>query len=162
MLALGDAIALTVIKNRKFSQEQFALYHPGGELGRRLLKVNEVMRTGKRNPVMHFKKTIRAALLAITVSRAGAVSIVDNAGKLVGIFTDGDLRRNIGTAADIIHQPLSRVMTKNPVSISADKLISEALRILREKKIDELPVVDHKGRPVGMLDVQDILSVDAI
>lgn len=162
LLALGDAIALTVIKNRKFSKEQFAFYHPGGELGRKLLKVKEVMRTGKRNPVMNQKRCIREALVAITRGRAGAISIVDDSRKLVGIFTDGDLRRHIGQSPAIISQPVHKVMTRKPTVINEDKLLSEALRILRDKKIDELPVIDKSGRPVGMLDVQDILSVDII
>ncbi|MFH1227209.1 MAG: KpsF/GutQ family sugar-phosphate isomerase [Planctomycetota bacterium] len=160
LLALGDAIALTVIKNRRFSKEQFAFYHPGGELGRKLLKVRDVMRTGKRHPVMNQKRNVRQALTAITKSRAGAVSVIDGNKKLVGIFTDGDLRRHIGRDPAVINQPLEKVMTRHPTVINQDKLLTEALRILRDKKIDELPVVDAKGRSVGMLDVQDVLSVD--
>jgi arabinose-5-phosphate isomerase len=162
LLALGDAIALTVIKNRKFSREQFAFYHPGGELGRKLLKVRDVMRTGKRNPVMNRKRSIREALVAITRGRAGAISIVDDNRKLVGIFTDGDLRRHIGRDPGVIFQPVHKVMTQKPTVITADKLLTEAFQILRDKKIDELPVIDKNGRPVGMLDVQDILSADIV
>ncbi|MFA5794559.1 MAG: KpsF/GutQ family sugar-phosphate isomerase [Candidatus Brocadiia bacterium] len=162
LLALGDAIALTVIKNRKFSREQFAFYHPGGELGRKLLKVADVMRTGNRHPMMNQNRTIREAISAITKSRAGAVSIIDSTKKLVGIFTDGDLRRHIGKDPSVINQPLSKVMTRHPTVIQADKLLSEAFRILRDRKIDELPVIDAKGRSVGMLDVQDILAADIV
>ena len=162
MLALGDAIALTVFRNRKFNKEQFAFYHPGGELGRQLLKVKEVMRTGPRNPVVSQEKLVRDALLAITRSRAGAVSVIDSSKRLIGIFTDGDLRRHLSKNSLIMGVPLKYVMTARPVTISPDRLAAEALRILKEKKIDELPVVDKKGRPVGMLDVQDLLEAGIV
>ncbi|MBI4713114.1 MAG: KpsF/GutQ family sugar-phosphate isomerase, partial [Planctomycetes bacterium] len=100
LLALGDAIALTVfnsrpLKDKSFAREQFAFYHPGGELGRQFLKVKEIMRTGKRNPIINSKKTVKEALILITRSRSGAINIIDAKGKLAGIFTDGDLRRHI-------------------------------------------------------------------
>ncbi|MBI4834960.1 MAG: KpsF/GutQ family sugar-phosphate isomerase [Planctomycetes bacterium] len=162
MLALGDALALTVFKHRKFTKEQFALYHPGGELGRRLLKVKEVMRSGKFNPVIKEDRPVKDALVIITQKRAGAVNIVNKSGKLTGIFTDGDLRRHIEKSPDILTHPVKSIMTANPLTTTASSLAVEALRILKEKKIDELPVVDDKKHPVGMLDVQDLLDVGLV
>jgi arabinose-5-phosphate isomerase len=137
LLALGDALALTVFRNRGFSKEQFAFYHPGGDLGRR-------------------------ALVAITRGRAGAVSIVNNRGKLVGIFTDGDLRRHLTEQAHILSEPIKKVMTKHPITARPEQLAAEVLRLLMDKKIDEIPVVDSKHTPIGMLDVQDLLDAGLI
>lgn len=161
-LALGDALALTVFRHHKFPKEQYALYHPGGELGRKLLKVTDVMRTGNRNPIIKEHQLVRNALAAITKKRAGAVSVVNKKGKLVGIFTDGDLRRNLIKDSAVIKRPVSFVMTPKPTVISPDVLATEALRMLKNRKIDELPVVDKKGLPVGMLDIQDLLEVGLV
>ena len=160
MLALGDAIALTILKERGFDAEKFAFYHPGGKLGIKLLKVEEVMRTGDRSPAVRENVTVKEALLAITTAKAGAVNVVDMNGKLVGIFTDGDLRRKIN--ADIATEVIGNVMTKSPKTISSTKLATEALAVLRDKKIDELPVVDENGMAVGMLDIQDLLDVGLV
>jgi len=157
MLVLGDALALAVAKRRDFSLEDYARYHPGGELGRRLLRVEEIMRTGERNPTVKGKATVREVTLGITRARAGAACVVDDKGRLVGIFTDGDLRRHL--AADILDEPVERVMTKGPLTITKGKLASEALRLLRERKFDEIPVVDDTGRLLGLIDVQDLIEV---
>lgn len=162
ILALGDALALTVFRHRKFTKEQFALYHPGGELGRRLLKVKEIMRTAKHNPIIRETRLVKDALVVITKKRSGAVSIVNKAGKLVGIFTDGDLRRHLEVNSNILNKPIKSVMTTRPVTAKPDSWAAEALRVLKDKKIDELPVVDAKERPVGMLDVQDLLDVGLV
>ncbi|MDI6732493.1 MAG: KpsF/GutQ family sugar-phosphate isomerase [Planctomycetota bacterium] len=159
MLALGDALALSVFQKRSFTREQFAFYHPGGELGQKLLKVKEVMRAGSANPIILENKTVKEALMVITKCRAGAISIVNTKRRLVGIFTDGDLRRHLREDVNILSQPIKNIMTRSPITISPDSLVAEGLRILRDKKIDELPVVDKHHHPVGMLDVQDILDV---
>lgn len=158
MLALGDALALTVQRKRGFNHEQYALYHPGGSLGRRLMRVQELMRTGDRNPLVRENASVKDVLLAITAARAGAVSVIDERGLLAGIFTDGDLRRQLGRIPEPAKVAIGEVMTRKPVTIGPDRLVGEAARILKEKKIDELPVVDGQGRPVGMLDVQDLLE----
>jgi arabinose-5-phosphate isomerase len=158
MLALGDALALAVLKRRGFGPEDYALYHPGGSLGRKLMKVEEVMRRGARCPIIEATRTVREALLSITEARAGAISVIDAEGQLVGIFTDGDLRRHFAREPNV-DVPIGIVMTKKPLTIAPGRLASEAARVLRERKIDELPVVDEQGRPVGMVDVQDILAV---
>lgn len=164
MLAIGDALAMAVLRRRDFGPEEYAVYHPGGSLGRKLMKVSEVMRTDDRNPIVADSITVREALLTIVEARAGAVTVVDAAGKLSGLFTDGDLRRLVvrGDMKNIETAKLSTVMTRDPMSITADRLASEAARKLRERKVDEMPVVDDDGRPVGMLDVQDLLATGHI
>ena len=159
MLAMGDALAVALLDKKGFKEKDFAFYHPGGILGKRLiLRVEDIMRTGHANPVVMENATVKAALLAITRARAGSVSIVDLKGKLKGIFTDGDLRRHLGTEANIANKKVRDFMTKNPTVIEKEKLAAEALEILRSRKLDELPVVDEKMRPIGLLDVQDLLK----
>jgi arabinose-5-phosphate isomerase len=162
LLALGDALALTVLQLRGFSQEQFAFYHPAGALGRKLQKVREVMRSGERHQVVREETTVTEAIGLITRARAGAISIVDAHGRLSGIFTDGDLRRMMSREPDRLTGPIRDVMTRRPTTVGPDQLAVEALKILREKKIDEVPVVEAAGQPVGMLDVQDLLDVDLV
>src|SRR5262249_34986042 len=148
MLAMGDALALAVLKRRGFSPEDYAFYHPGGSLGRRLMKVEEIMRRGPRCPVIDESRTVGDALVATNQARAGAVSVVDGSGRLLGLFTDGDLRRLLGREQNVYPLVIGSVMTKRPTTIGPDRLASEAARILREKKIDELPVVDEDGKVV--------------
>jgi arabinose-5-phosphate isomerase len=162
-LAMGDAIAVCLLKKKGFKEEDFAFYHPGGALGKRLLlKVEDIMRQGAANPVVGETMIVRDVLLKITQARAGAASVVDKKGRLTGIFTDGDLRRHLKTDSILVIQEVRDVMTKKPVTISKDRLANEALRILKEKRIDELPVVDAQGRPIGMLDVQDLLKAGLV
>lgn len=163
MLAMGDALSVCLLKKKGFKEEDFAFYHPGGALGRRLLlKVEDMMRKAHANPIVTENKTVKEVLYAITKARAGAASIIDTKGKLVGIFTDGDLRRHFDGNENLPKLKIKDVMTKNPMTITKDQLAVEALRILKEKKIDELPVVDIKHRPAGMLDVQDLLKVGLV
>ncbi|MBI4577182.1 MAG: KpsF/GutQ family sugar-phosphate isomerase [Planctomycetes bacterium] len=159
MLALGDALALAVQRRRGFGPEDFARFHPAGALGRRLMTVGEVMRTGERNPVVRLGDTVKEALLAITRARAGAVSVVDGAGRLAGIFTDGDLRRLLAHEGSLEGRRVGESMTRSPKTIAPGRLLAEAQRVLHEHQIDELPVVDEQGRPVGMLDVQDLVAI---
>lgn len=159
MLAMGDALAVCLLEKKGFSEKDFAFYHPGGTLGKRLLlKVEDIMRTGKQNPVVNQNKLVKEVLFSITKARAGCASIVDNRRKLVGIFTDGDLRRHLEKEANLSSCQIKEVMTKNPTAISQGRLAVEALRILQERKIDEIPVVDNKKRPIGLVDVQDLLK----
>jgi arabinose-5-phosphate isomerase len=158
LLGLGDALALTVQKARGFNQQDYAFFHPAGELGRKLQKVGEVMRTGDRHPVVREETLVGEAIALITKARAGAVSVVGSDGRLAGIFTDGDLRRLLSRNPQGQQERISSVMTKKPTVIGPDRLVADALRILREKRIDEMPVVDDRGMPVGMLDIQDVLG----
>lgn len=157
-LAMGDALALSLLKKRGFRQEDFALLHPGGSLGRKLLKVSDLMRTGKNNPVVDENTPLEKALLVITSARAGSCTLINKKRKLTGIFTDGDLRRHLGDDGGLIlKQPVKKFATLKPLCVYQDQLAVEALNLLRSKKIDELPVVDREQRVLGMLDVQDLL-----
>lgn len=163
MLAMGDALAVCLVDKKGFKEKDFALFHPGGALGKKLLlKVEDIMRKGKANPIVGEDTIVKDVLYAITEARAGAASVVNKKGKLTGIFTDGDLRRHLEMDSNLAQKRVKEVMTKNPVSIQPQKLAVEALRILEEKKIDELPVVDKNGKPAGMLDVQDVLRAGLV
>jgi arabinose-5-phosphate isomerase len=160
---MGDALAIALLDRRGFKEEDFAFYHPGGSLGKRLiLKVGDIMRKGKSSPVVKEDAKVRAVLLKITGARAGSASVVNKKGALVGIFTDGDLRRHLGKDAALPLRQVREVMTRNPITISKDMLAADAFRILREKKIDEIPVVDNKRRPIGLVDVQDLLKAGLV
>ncbi len=161
MLALGDALALTVLKKRNFSKEEYAFYHPGGELGRKLLTVEMVMRSGQANPVVKEDCQMMEAIRVMTHTqgRPGAVSVVDDNGRLTGFFTDGDLRRRLEQGQDFLKGTVKPVMTRNPKIVLKDSLAAEAYNLLKVNKIDQLPVVDEKGIPVGIMDVQDLLEV---
>jgi arabinose-5-phosphate isomerase len=159
MLAMSDALAVVTAERKGFKNRDFALLHPGGQLGRRLLlRVRDLMRTGAAHPVVRESARLKSVLLAITKARAGSASIVDEGGQLAGIFTDGDLRRHLDTTRNLIGMRVGELMTRHPKTIDPDCLAEEALRILREHKIDELVVVDARRRPVGLLDVQDLLK----
>ncbi len=162
MLALGDALALVVQDGRNFGPEEFARFHPGGDLGRRLMRVEELMRTGKRNPVVRAGCTVLDAIetMTQTLGRPGATSVVDENGTLVGFFTDGDLRRLLTSlTAPVDKMRIEDVMTHQPRTISPDTFASEAIAFLHQHKIDQLPVVDDRGCIAGMLDVQDLLDL---
>lgn len=162
-LVMGDALAACLIVRKKFRKEDFAFYHPGGTLGRKLLlKVNDLMRTGARFASVPASLKVKDVLLAITRARCGSACVVDGRGRLVGLFTDGDLRRHLETDTDIMTRGVGAVMTNNPTTILADKLAAEALTIMKDKKIDEIPVVDKKQKVIGLLDVQDILAAGVV
>lgn len=163
MLAMGDALAVTLLEKKGFREKDFAFFHPGGILGKRLiLKVADIMRKGADNPVVNENMPVKSVLVAITKARAGSASVIDSGGRLVGIFTDGDLRRHVKSETRLIEKKVKDVMTKNPTTIKKDRLAAEAFDILRSKKIDELPVVDDRKRPIGLLDVQDLLKAGLI
>ena len=162
MMALGDALALIVQEERRFGPDEFARFHPGGDLGRKLMKVGELMRTGERNPKIESGATVLQAIevMTRTQGRPGATSIVDQQGRLLGFFTDGDLRRLIERGLDNPRQrTIDEVMTKNPRSIATETFALEALAFLHKLAIDQLPVVDEQGRLLGLLDVQDLLNL---
>lgn len=162
MLALGDALALSVMKLRNFTAEDFALFHPAGQLGRKLLRVREAMtfRAGENLPIASDKLTVSQVLHEVSQikRRSGAVVLVDDQGKLSGIFADSDLRRLLTDSdASVLSRPIAQVMTRNPKRILADALASEAMAIMKHHRIDEIPVVDEASRPVGLIDVQDLV-----
>ena len=162
-LAMSDALAVCLLELKGFKEKDFAFFHPGGALGRRLLlSVGDIMRTGKANPIVKEDERVSGVLLKITQARAGSATVVDKSGKLIGIFTDGDLRRNFEVDNILPQRKIKDVMTKNPTVIFQEMLAAEAMRILEEKRIDELPVVDKNKRPVGLLDVQDLLKAGLV
>ncbi|MFH1868164.1 MAG: KpsF/GutQ family sugar-phosphate isomerase [Candidatus Omnitrophota bacterium] len=163
MLAIGDALSIALLKSKGFKVEDFAFYHPGGVLGKKLwLRVEDVMRKGVAYTIAREDDMVKRVLYAITKARAGSATIVDKNGKLAGIFTDGDLRRNLERDTAVVSKKVKDVMTKNPTAIMKGKMAVEALRILQDKKIDEIPVVDKNRRPIGLIDVQDLLRAGLV
>jgi len=157
MLVMGDALAMAVLQARGFKKTDFAKHHPSGAIGRALLlRVSDIMRAGARNPVARETLTVQEALLVMSGAKAGSVSVVNHRGKLVGVFTDGDLRRRLSSGDNVLTEPLARVMTRRPICIRADALGAEALKIFNERNIDDLIVVNAKQEPVGLIDSQDL------
>jgi arabinose-5-phosphate isomerase len=160
-LVIGDAMAITLMKLRGFGPERFALYHPGGLLGKKLLlKVSDVMRGGRRNPVVHVKASMDRLLVEITRKWTGAASVVNEKGKLVGLVTDYDIRRAFAQGKVISSLNIRSIMKKNPIYIYSDERAVKALEIMEERKkpLTVLPVVDRKIRSVGMIHLHDLVS----
>lgn len=160
MLAVGDALALTLMEVRALSAEQYAGSHPGGALGRALMQCHEIMRTGEDCPVVAVTSTLAECYEAILKAprRAGASAVVDAAGRLVGIVTQGDFFRLFETREQASQMSLAEVMSSNPKRVRRDELVQQALDRMRQHRIDELPVVDAEGLLVGMIDVQDLIA----
>jgi arabinose-5-phosphate isomerase len=157
-LALGDALAMVLLEARGLTRDDFARYHPAGNLGRvLLLKVKDIMRTGARFPVAPHTVTTQEAILAMTKARSGSIALVHpRTRRLTGILTDGDFRRSALTGAGFLGQPASRFMTRTPKTVTEGALAAEALRLFDAHKIDDLIVVNARGRPVGLVDGQDL------
>jgi len=169
MLALGDALAMAVLSERNFTPEEFARFHPAGNLGRSLMRVEEVMRKGDRLPLVPLGTSLVQAIerMTSTPGRPGAVLVVRPDGTFAGLYTDGDLRRNLLAARkagsfDMLTRPVDELMTAAPTTVRPGALVGEALRLLRERQIDQLPVVDESRRAVGLLDIQDLLAIRAL
>ena len=160
-LAMGDAIAMALMDERKFTSQDFALFHPGGSLGRKLLlTVGDVMHTGEENPVVKLGATAKDALFEMTAKGLGAVSVVDANGKFVGIVTDGIIRRALEKDNDFIDLPVENIMFANALIIDAKKLAAEALSVMDKHKprpVTVLPVVDKDKNVVGMIHLTDLL-----
>jgi len=158
-LALGDALAICVLKRKGLKEADFARLHPGGAMGKKLLwSVADVMRTGPDNPVIGQTARVRDALLVMTRSRLGAVSVVDRGGRIAGFFTDGDLRRGLQHDARLLERRLTGVMTRRPTTVRPGDTVATVLGILKTRGIDNLPVVDGGRRPVGIVDERDLLA----
>ncbi len=167
MLAMGDALAIAVMRMRNFTPEDFAAFHPAGALGRKLLKVEEAMtfRQGEQLSIAEDSLTLGDALAEAekVKRRHGAMLLVDKKGRLTGILTDADLRRSIVSGgAAVLSRPVSEFMTANPKRVQLGQLASEAMAIFNQYRIDELPVVDHDGKPVGVIDVQDLIGIKTV
>ncbi len=160
-LAMGDALAVALLTARRFTPEDFALFHPGGSLGRRLLlTVGQVMHSGEDNPVTPLGSTVKEALFVITAKGLGVTSIIDGDGRLQGIITDGDIRRSLEKGLDFLNKRVEEIMTRSPRTITADRLAAQALNRMEKNKprpITVLPVVDGDQRAIGMIHLTDLL-----
>lgn len=157
MLVMGDALAMAVLQARGFKEQDFARHHPAGAIGRSLLlQVRDIMRTDARNAMAAQSLTVKEALLVMTRAKSGSVSVVNGKGRLVGVFTDGDLRRHMAIDDGVLSRTLSEVMTRNPVCVRDDALAVEALKIFNERNIDDLVVINARKEPVGLIDSQDL------
>ena len=183
-LAMGDALAMVLVDEQKFSVADYAMNHPAGAIGRALvMKVSDIMRTGEALALVKPTATVMEAALAMTNSKGGSAIVVDKAGKLAGIFTDGDLRRKLSdcqidgltdsptlrqsvnrsigqsvnlTIEQLFMAPVSSVMTSSPSFVYSDAYAAELLKVFEKKRIDDLPVCDRKGKVVGLVDLQDL------
>ncbi len=154
-LAMGDALAMALLVEKGFKAEDFASLHPGGGIGKRLMKVASLMHSGDDLPVVSQDTPMRNAIAVMSAKRLGMTCVVTADGRLVGIITDGDLRRHIG-GPDLLDTPAAAIMTAAPVTIGRDRLAVEALKILEERKITSLAVVDREGRVEGVLHLHDL------
>jgi arabinose-5-phosphate isomerase len=163
-LALGDALAMTVQKLRGFQREDYARFHPGGALGRRLMTVGEIMRSGDQHTVVARGTPAKTVVMKMnaTKGRPGAAAVVDERGSLAGFFTDGDLARHLDRDIAFLERPIDEVMNPSPIAIVPEALASAALQVLRDRHIDQIPVVDAARRPIGLVDVQDLLAARII
>ena len=157
-LALGDALAMVLLEARGLTRDDFAKYHPAGNLGRvLLLRVRDIMRTGNRLPVAPEMISMQDAILAMTRAKSGSIALVSKkSGMLRGILTDGDFRRSALTGPDFLSQPVATFMTRSPKTIRDNALGVDALRLFEAHKIDDLIVVNARGKPVGLIDGQDL------
>jgi arabinose-5-phosphate isomerase len=156
-LALGDALAMVLLEARGLTRDDFAKYHPGGNIGALLLKVRDIMRTADRLPVAPDTVTTQDAILAMTRAKAGSIALVHpKSGKLTGILTDGDFRRSALTGPDFLRQPVATFMTRKPKTVRDNALGVDVLRLFEAHKIDDLIVVNARGQPVGLVDGQDL------
>jgi arabinose-5-phosphate isomerase len=162
--AVCDALAMTVAWRREVKPAEYARFHPGGKLGRSVMAVKELMRAGDANPLVRDTATLSEVVVVMTNTpgRPGAANVVDAAGRLTGIFTDGDLRRLAEQGALSLGTKVRDVMARRPRCIGPDELVLTAAALMREAKIDQLPVVDREGRAVGLLDVQDLLAARVV
>jgi arabinose-5-phosphate isomerase len=158
LLALGDALAIVLLKSRDFSKEQFGMFHPGGSIGRAVtLRVKDIMRPLDDLPVVTSEQTVGESILLMTQKRSGSVLIKGDNEKLLGIFTDGDFRRYAqDDMSDILSSPIKEVMTKDPISINHNQMAVALLEILEKCKIDDIPVIGENGCVVGLVDIQDL------
>ena len=160
-LAMGDAIAMTLMSARNFTSQDFAMFHPGGALGRKLLlTVEHVMHTGEDNPIIQRGKTAKDALFVMTDKGLGAASVVDEDGKFIGLITDGIIRRALGKDNSFLDEPVEHIMFEKPLIIAPGKLAAEALSVMEKHKprpVTVLPVIDGERNPVGIVHLTDLL-----
>lgn len=160
-LAYGDALALALLQKHNFTAKQFAIFHPGGSLGRKLLlTVGSIMHKGSENPLVRAETTVQEALFVITDKGLGAVSVVDENGIMQGVLTDGDIRRGLSKGIDFLKRPVKELMTRTPKTITEDKLAAQALHLMESNKpkpITVLPVIDENRKVIGLLHMTDLV-----
>ncbi|HMY00684.1 MAG TPA: KpsF/GutQ family sugar-phosphate isomerase, partial [Agitococcus sp.] len=162
-LVLGDALAVALLAARGFTAEDFALSHPGGALGRKLLlRVADLMHSGDNVPIVQEQTLIRDALLEISRKGLGMTAVVNQQGQLTGIYTDGDLRRTLDLEVDVRTTAIVQVMSKNPKTIRQHLLAAEAVALMEEKKINGVIVVDEQHKPIGALNMHDLLKAGVV
>jgi arabinose-5-phosphate isomerase len=162
MLAVGDALALVASRMRGFSRDDFARFHPGGSLGRQLARVDDYMRRLSDCRLTNCSRVLREVLIEarLPARRTGAIMIVDHHGQLQGVFTDSDLARLFESRRDaLLDGPIRNVMTKHPACVPLGSMMTDAVTIMAERRISELPVVDAEQKPVGLLDITDIVAL---
>lgn len=159
-LAVGDALALCLMKIKHFEKRDFAVFHPGGSLGKLLTQqVKDLMRKGKNNPTVRETASVKDALFVMTqTGAAGATSIVDGKGHLLGYFTDGDLRRLLQNGSDLLNKNITEVMTRNPHHILDTRPAIDAAKMIHSTHVDNLPVLDKSGKVVGIIDEKDLIE----
>jgi arabinose-5-phosphate isomerase len=164
-LAMGDALAVVLLHKKKFQAKDFAMLHPGGSIGRELMEVSELMHSGEDNPVIDFQHSVRDALVKITEKKLGAVTVVDAEGKLMGIITDGDVRRLFQRADEfgvpVLSLPIVQIMQRNPITVNPHTRCIDAVKFMEDnpkgKQVMVLPVVNETGQPVGMIHIHDLV-----
>ncbi|MBX3709202.1 MAG: KpsF/GutQ family sugar-phosphate isomerase [Gammaproteobacteria bacterium] len=162
-LVMGDALAMALLDNRGFTEKDFALSHPGGTLGRRLLLlVDEIMHQNDAVPIVPSHASLKEALVVMTQKKLGMTTIVNNAGELIGVFTDGDVRRALDKEVDVHKIRVQHIMSKNPKTIKCGILAAEALNMMETFKITSLVVVDDENKPAGIIHIHDILRAGVV
>jgi arabinose-5-phosphate isomerase len=162
-LVMGDALAIALLQARGFSEEDFALSHPGGSLGKRLLlRIDELYHQGDKLPLVNEQATVSEALIEVTEKKLGMTCVVDNQGYLVGVYTDGDIRRTLTQQADINTTQLKEVMTRNAHTVNKGMLAAEALTIMQKYSITSLIVTDNENRPFAVLHLHDLLKAGVL
>ena len=163
LLVLGDALALTISRVKNYTKNDFALHHPAGALGKKLLvKVSDIMHGGDQNAVVDEKATLRSAIVEMSTKGLSMVTIVDDAGALCGIITDGDLRRMLERGVDVYNESVYNVMTHSPKWIDTREMAVNALQLMSERRITGMPVVDESGKVVGSILMQDIYKAGIV
>ncbi|MBI4854600.1 MAG: KpsF/GutQ family sugar-phosphate isomerase [Acidobacteria bacterium] len=157
LLALGDALALTVLEIRGFTSEEYARLHPGGTIGRLVSQVQDLMRTDLRCPKVQPETTVKATIAAISRARAGLATVVDKSDKYLGVFTDGDFRRHWENNSEIGNTPVGEIMTRPGTFVKVGLLVRDAKNLMVERHINALPVLDYENKLIGLLDLQDIV-----
>ena len=161
-LVMGDALASVLVELKGFTADDFSFIHPGGALGRKLVKVKDIMHTGKELPIVHENLEFKEMMLEMTSKRFGMAIVVDDTGKLAGVFTDGDLRRTIEAFDNLFEKKAGEVATKDPKTIGADELAATAVAIMEDHNITGLVITDDSGNPIGIIHLHDLLKAKVV